>query len=134
MLTVTGKIVQGVGHFQRRMGSHPDAFRHATGEALFPGTINVEIPRDFPIRRDFTLAGSDIGEPDRVFFFEVCRIEGVWAYRIRPLNLVTGRGGHGDSTLEIACSRRLPNIVPGREVEIAFFRDRPGTAAEGEKP
>ena len=134
MITVTGKIVRGVGHFQRRMGSHPDAFRRTTGEDLFPGTINVEIAQDLSIRRDFTLPGCDIGEPDRVFFFEVCRIEGVWAYRIRPFNLINGRGGHGDSTLEIACSRQLPDIVPGREIEIAFFRDRPGTAAEGEKP
>jgi hypothetical protein len=39
---------------------------------------------------------------------EVCRIDGFWAYRIRPYNLLTGRGGNGDHILEISSSTRIP--------------------------
>lgn len=124
MIVVTGKIVKGLGHFSRRMSAQPDAFRRVTGETLFPGTLNVEIPYEIPIRRDFSLEGAEIGEPDRVFFFEICRINDIWAYRVRPLNRKTGLGGHGDSTLEITCAQKLPNITAGRTVEISLFRDR----------
>ena len=54
--------------------------------------------------------------------FEVCRINGSWAYRIRPFNLLTGAGGHGDEILEIACAQELPGIAEGAEVTIQLFR------------
>jgi hypothetical protein len=48
-------------------------------------------------------------------------INGYPAWRIRPYHLLTGGGGHGDHILEIACSEVLPNIEPGRVVEIELF-------------
>jgi hypothetical protein len=33
-----------------------------------------------------------------------------------------GNGGHGDHILEITCNRKIPNVPPGAQVEIALFR------------
>lgn len=54
------------------------------------------------------------------FQFEICRVNGLWAYRIRPLDAMGG-DGHGDHIFEIACSKKIPNVGPGAEVEIALF-------------
>jgi hypothetical protein len=71
----------------------------------------------------FRIRGIEIGEPDQDLLFEVCRINEIWAYRIRPLDLRDGSGGHGDDTLEIACSREIPDLAEKSVVEIALFRD-----------
>jgi CTP-dependent riboflavin kinase len=115
--------VGGVGDFRRRMTKFPEAFARAAGEKLFPGTLNVDVKRKIPVREHFRIRGIEINEPEQDLLFEVCRINGIWAYRIRPLNLVDGRGGHGDHILEIACAQEIPDVPHGSIVEIALFRD-----------
>jgi CTP-dependent riboflavin kinase len=112
---------QGLKHFSRRMTQYPRVFEKATGERLFPGTLNVNVGRPIPIREHFRIRGTEIEEPEQDLLFEVCRINGFWAYRIRPLNLITCEGGHGDHILEISCSQEILNVGPGSEVEIALF-------------
>jgi hypothetical protein len=112
---------QGMKDFSRRMREYPEVFEKATREHLFEGTLNVNVGKPIPVKEHFRIRGAEINEPEQDLLFEVCRINQIWAYRIRPFNLVTGGGGHGDHILEIASSREIPNVPPGTEVEIAFF-------------
>jgi hypothetical protein len=45
MFSVKGRIFTGVQDFQRGMTRHPDVFKKATGQELYPGTLNVKIDR-----------------------------------------------------------------------------------------
>jgi len=122
---VTGRITNGVQHFRTRMTRYPQVFERATGERLFPGTLNVDIGTPLPCREDFRIRGSDLDEPDQDLLFEHCLIAGRRAYRIRPYQLQSGGGGHGDHVLEIASADELRPLLAGHEhaVEIEFFRD-----------
>lgn len=104
MIVLKGRVCVGVGHFRRRMTEFPEAFQKATGEVLFKGTLNVDVSRKIPIKEHFRIRGTEIREPEQDLLFEVCRINGLWAYRIRPYHLQNGSGGHGDNIFEIACS------------------------------
>ena len=110
----------GLKHFSRRMNQYPEVFERATGEKLFPGTLNVNVGEPIKIQEHFRIHGKELNEPED-FLFEVCRINGIWAYRIRPLDAM-GNGGHGDHILEITCHREIPDVPPGTQVEIALFR------------
>ena len=124
MVIVKGLVCpedQGLKHFSKRMTDYCEVFKKATGERLFPGTLNVNVGRAIPIREHFRIRGTEINEPEQDLLFEVCRINQIWAYRIRPLNLATFDGGHGDHILEIACSQKIPDVSPETEVEIALF-------------
>ena len=112
---------QGLKHFSRRMNEYPEVFERATGEHLYRGTLNVNVGKPIPVREHFRIRGTEINEPEQDLLFEVCRINQIWAYRIRPFHLVTGEGGHGDQILEITCSQKIP-VSPEDEVEIALFR------------
>ena len=109
----------GCKHFSRRMNEYPEVFERATGERLFPGTLNVDVGEQIPIKEHFRIHGREINHSED-FQFEICRINGLWAYRIRPLN-AQGGGGHGDNILEISCSVQIPNVPPGTNVKIALF-------------
>lgn len=124
MLILKGRVCKdgegaGAKHFSRRLTEYPEVFERATGEHLFPGTLNVNVGESIPIKEHFRIHGKEINEPEE-FLFEVCRIDGIWAYRIRPLD-ATGGGGHGDHILEITSSQEIQNVPPGTEVEIALF-------------
>ncbi len=123
MITLKGHVVKGVRHFEKRMTNFPEVFRRATGEQLFPGTLNVRVGRKIKIKEHFRIPGKEINEREQDLLFEICRINGIWAYRIRPYRPVDGSGGHGDDTLEIACSQEIPNVPPGTMVEVTLFRD-----------
>lgn len=125
MKTLTGHVRQGWKHFEKRLTrlEFRKAYRKATGEDLHKGTLNVEVNSCIAVKEHFRIRGSEISESDQDLLFEICRIDGIWAYRIRPYNLCTGSGGHGDQTLEIGCSREIPNAADGSEVKIELFRD-----------
>lgn len=125
MLVVKGRVCKegegaGLKHFSRRMNEYPPVFEKATGEHLYAGTLNVNVGKPVPVKEHFRIHGSELNESEE-FLFEVCRINGIWAYRIRPLDS-KGEGGHGDHIIEIACSQEIPNVSPGTECEIEFFR------------
>ncbi len=123
-MKVQGRITDGVGHFRVRMTRYPDVFERATGERLFPGTLNVDIGTPLQCREDFRVRGSDIDEPEQDLLFEKCVVAGRSAYRIRPFQLRSGGGGHGDHVLEIASAHELRPLLEGHDVvEIEFFRD-----------
>jgi CTP-dependent riboflavin kinase len=123
MLSVKGRIVTGVQDFRKRMTLFPEVFREATGQALYPGTLNVKIDREIKIKEDFRIQGVSLGDPQQELLFEKCLINGTNAYRIRPRHITTGAGGHGDHIREIACPAWIPNAICGSEVEVSFFRD-----------
>jgi CTP-dependent riboflavin kinase len=90
------------------------------GRKSYEGTLNVKIEAEFRIQEHFKI--KDPVDPNQDLAFEVCRVNGLWAYRIRASNIHTKEGGHGDDTIEIACSTEVPNAGPGSIVEIEFFR------------
>lgn len=111
----------GCKDFSRRMNEYPDVFERATGERLFPGTLNVDVGRKIKIIEHFRISGRELNHSED-FQFEICRINGIWAYRIRPIDSNDG-GGHGDNIFEISCSVQIPNVPPGTKVEIARFHE-----------
>jgi CTP-dependent riboflavin kinase len=118
-----GTIVDGVGDFRVRMTQYPAAFERATGEKLFPGTLNLRVDEEVPPRHHFVLTGAEINEPSQDLWFEIVRVNGIWAYRIRPYQLRSGGGGHGDDILEIASRAELrPILTAASQIEIELFR------------
>lgn len=114
MVRVGGRLQSGVGHFKPRMKKFADVFREATGECLIEGTVNVKMDREVPFRQHFQiteLAGDEWGWTGPVRF-EICRIDSLWAYRIK--------GGHPNIVAEITCAQRLPK-AHGDRVELEFF-------------
>jgi CTP-dependent riboflavin kinase len=122
MLLLKGLVVPGCRHFSRRMTDYREAFQRAVGQELYPGTLNVRVDRQIPIREELRLSGREINELED-FLFERCLINGRGAYRIRPCHPETGKGGHGDHVLEIACAEWIPNVAVGTEVVVGLFRD-----------
>lgn len=106
MIRVGGRLQRGVGHFSPRMKKFEQLFRDATGEALMLGTLNLKMDREIPFREHFRIArleGDEWGWTGPMLF-EICRIDGHWAYRIK--------GGHTDRRIaEITCSRRISKNV-----------------------
>jgi len=122
MLFLKGQIVDGLRHFRKRMTDYADVFAAATGERLFPGTLNIYVGAPIPPVEHFRIRGSEIGEPEQDLLFEVCRVNDHWAYRIRPWHLLTHSGGHGDQILEIAASVELRPSLEGKEITVGLFR------------
>lgn len=124
MKILEGKVhKKGCGHFKVRMEKYPKVFKQATGEELYPGTLNIIVSKQIPIKEDFRIKGEEINEQGQDLLFEKCQINGINAYRIRPFNLKTRLGGHGDHILEITCSQEIPHDGVGSVVEITLFRD-----------
>lgn len=120
VIRIQGIVIEGLRHFTWRMTEHAEVFKEATGEFLFPGTLNVQIDQILPIREHFRI--TDPLDRRQDLLFEICRINGNLGYRIRPTDRATGGGGHGDHILEISCSKQLPNVQPGATVTIGLFR------------
>ncbi len=123
-MLLRGHVVGGCKHFRVRMTEYRDVFTKVTGQELFPGTLNVKIACKIPVKEDFRIEGAEINEPKQDLIFERCRINGIDAFRIRPYHLKTGCGGHGDDTLEIACSQKIPDVEIGTEVKVEPFWER----------
>ena len=129
MIVVKGEVVTGFGHFKRRITDFPEAFRKATGQTLFPGTMNVDVGTPIKIKEERRILGREIDEPFQDLLLERCAINGIPAWRIRPYSLdiksglPPGDGGHGDHILEISCAQQIPNATFGSMVEITLFRD-----------
>ena len=123
-MILEGKIsTVGVGDMKRRMLQYPSVFERATGEKLFPGTLNVDVGVPVDPIRHFMIAGRDIGEPSQDLWFEICRINGIWAYRIRPYRPIDGLGGHHDGILEISCAKELrPILARDAAIRVEMFR------------
>ncbi len=122
MLTIDGTVIEGVKHFTRRIIANQGIFKDAVGEGLYPGTINVKIDRSICINEHFRIKDPDPNYPRQILLFEICRINGVWAYRIRPHDIDNGSGGHGDDVIEISCPQKISSIKPGVSVKLEFFR------------
>ena len=123
MKIIKGKVKNGCGHMKIRFKNYPHIFKEATGVDLYPGTINVGIDHIVKVKEDFRIKGSLIGEPNQNqdLIFEECLINGYPAFRIRPYDIITGEGGHGDDTLEISSETFIPDLGIGSTVDITLF-------------
>jgi CTP-dependent riboflavin kinase len=64
MITITGRVWRkGAGDFKKRMIGFPEEFLRATGEKLFPGTLNVEIDKPLRVKEHFRM--RDIQDPEQ---------------------------------------------------------------------
>lgn len=124
MITIHGRLHEGNKDFTKRMTAFKHVFDEAVGEELFPGTLNVQIDGQLPINPHFKIQGADIEEPEQDLLFEICRVNGCWAYRIRPFRPADGGGGHGDHILEFGCAVKLRDEPPFNpsNITVAFFR------------
>ncbi len=122
ILITKGTTQEGTGDFIRRMTEYPSVFQKAVGHKLYPGTLNINVGAPIFIKEHFRILGRDIEEPED-FLFEICKANGVWAYRIRPYHPNTAQGGYGDHVLEIASEEKIPGVEGyGSIVEVSFFR------------
>ena len=121
MIVLEGTVQAGSGHWNPRLTEHQHIFEKATGETLFPGTVNVNVGRIVQIREHFRVYGHEVGHSED-FLFEICRINGIWAYRVRPLD-AKGGGGAGDNVLEITCRKRLSGVQTGARVKVELLRN-----------
>src|SRR5580704_12300898 len=89
MITLHGRVTErGYGHMAKRMNDYPEVFRNATGEALIAGTVNIDVGTPVVPKEHFRILAKDINEAiPQDLLFEVCRVNGIWAYRIRPFDL-----------------------------------------------
>ncbi len=78
MIVLQGTVQSGSRHWETRLKPYPQAFAKATGENLFPGTLNVKVASPVQISEHFRVCGYEIGSSED-FLFEVCRINGIWA-------------------------------------------------------
>ena len=119
-MVVRGRLVDGVKHFQARIGTYPTAFKFTLGFAPYPGTLNVDIGSPLKIREERRLLGAAIGEPHQDLLFEACTVAGQQCFRVRPLDLRSGAGGHGDHIIEVVSAVRLRDLLQGTENDIAI--------------
>lgn len=124
-MRVFGIVVHGMGAWRPRIERYPEVFLAGTGQRLFPGTLNVLLEHDLPIREEFRIPGAAIGEPEQDMLFERCLINGIPAFRLRPYQ-ATGAGGHGDHILEIVSAQELRPLLAGSDQVIVDFPNRKG--------
>ena len=117
-MIVTGRLVDGLKHFRKRISTYGNEFERVVGMRLFPGTLNVQVPRAVAVHEALRLRGETIGEPDQDLLFESCIVAGQLCYRVRPFHLQTGLGGHGDHILEIVSAVALRPLLLGQEEDV----------------
>lgn len=123
-MRVSGRVIHGTGAWKPRIERFPEVFIAHFGYPLFPGTLNVLIEAQLPIRADFRIPGSAIGEPEQDMLFERCLVDGFEAFRLRPFQPATGAGGHGDHILEIVSAQELRPLLRDRDCVIVEFPGR----------
>ena len=121
MMRVFGVVIHGIGAWKPRIEKFPEVFRAATGQQLFPGTLNVLLDAPLPIEPEFTIRGAEIGEPDQDMLFERCMVNGIPAIRLRPFQPATGAGGHGDHILELVSGVELRPLLAGSTTVVVEF-------------
>ncbi len=123
VLITEGITEKGTGDFTRRMTDYPEVFISAFGHELYTkGTLNIRVPHKIFIREHFRILGQSLKESED-FLIEICRANGVWAYRIRPYHPETAQGGHGDDVIELVSKEAIPDVEEyGSTVKIEFMR------------
>ena len=123
-MRVSGRVIHGTGAWRPRIERFPQVFIAHFGYPLFPGTLNVLLDAPLPVRAEFRIPGSEIGEPEQDMLFERCLIDGFEAFRLRPFQPATGAGGHGDHILEIVSAQELRPLLRDRNCVIVEFPAR----------
>jgi hypothetical protein len=108
---------EGCKHFSRRMKEYPEVFERATGEELYPGTLNVDVGRPIPIKEPFRIEGRELSEPEEFLFdFAAKTVCGsTESGHLMPWEAAVTATAH----LGFGVFRRFR--TPGNEVKIALF-------------
>ena len=119
-MKLKGKICsgQGVGAFY--VNKISEYFKSQYGIKLFPGTLNVELAKNFVLESNEKIAKKAYGGTQDVILKEV-KINGHKAYLLRPEVNNAGIGDQALNILEIAadvCFRKEYHLKDGDEVEI----------------
>lgn len=123
MFILRGSVTEGDARSQSMMLQFGDAFRAATGEYLYPGTLNVKLPRAIPIQPQFRIGAEHTGELGQELLFEICRVNRLWAYRMVRIRKRSGRPVRPNGLFEIVCAQKIPGILTGCKVIVELLRD-----------
>ena len=106
-MELTDKVQSGLGDYGRWIAKFADAYFNVTGLMLFPGTLNVELPRayNFP-EHCLRLDRSDYPGDVNVSIVP-CRIFGRRAVILRTEANQDGTGPHPRTLIEVATDIQL---------------------------
>lgn len=122
---LVGEVVSGIGDLSRWMRKYADIYRDATGMDLVPGSLNVELDREFRlpdtprIHLDAEQVGVDVS-------LVPCHVEGIPAFILRTDRNDAGIGDHPRQIIEVVADVVLRDelrLEDGDRVEVVVPRD-----------
>ena len=124
MARLIGRVVSGTGDLAQWMRRYGDAYRVATGVELVPGSLNVELDREYRFPSDgcIHLSPSEAGVG---VLLVPCSIEGQPAYLFRTHRTEAGVGDHPRTVIEVIAEtnfREDLGFQDGDRVEIVVPR------------
>lgn len=125
MVILHGKVKIGIGDFSKRMEQIPgllDAYFMKTGMRFVPGTLNIELEKEYSLPKDkiIRLEAEEYNGTVSVNIVP-CKINGKDAFILRTDKNEAGIGRHPKTVIEIASDvmlRNKFNLKDGDEVEI----------------
>ncbi len=115
-----GTVASGTGDLARWMVVYADAYRDVTGVSLYPGSLNVELDREWrrpeppPLRLEPDRVGVGVG-------LVPCAINGHQAFIVRTDRNEAGEGDHPRTVVEVVAEvhlRTCLNVADGDTVEL----------------
>jgi riboflavin kinase, archaea type len=125
MVTLNGGVKIGIGDFSKRMEQIPgllEAYFKKTGMHFIPGTLNVELEKEYSLPKDkiIRLEAEEYNGTVSVNIVP-CKINGKEAFILRTDKNEAGTGHHPRTIIEIASDVMLRdkfNLKDGDEVTI----------------
>ncbi|MDG2142527.1 MAG: DUF120 domain-containing protein [Planctomycetota bacterium] len=106
-MKLKGKVTQGIGDYGQWLAKYADVYRQATGIALFPGTLNLELPAPYDVPDGCQrIESADYGGAVNVNLVP-CRVFGRRAFILRTDANQNGTGPHPRTVIEVATDVKL---------------------------
>ncbi len=113
-----GMVRSGLGDFGFWLDKLREHYREKTGMALFPGTLNLELPEPFRVPPScLRLEGHEYGGTVSVSIVP-CRVFGRQAFILRTDANERGTGDHPRTIVEIATDVKLRDIYTLRDGDL----------------
>ena len=126
MRTFSGTVRSGRGDFAQYIARFGGAYAATCGVTLYPGTLNVEIDREWRVPAGVPKLTPDDYDGQVVVYVVPCLFMGEPAFVLRTEANERGDGDHPRTIVEVASARRLRDafgLIDGSPVELAL----PGT-------